>query len=227
MAAAYHSGQEQLFLFGGSDAGDIPLGETWVYSGTTWSQLTPATAPLSRTAVAMVYAPISQTLFLFGGQASTTYFNDLWQFDGSDWSQVSVNGGSPPARAYHALTYDEDEQVLWLFGGRTVTGTLLADLWRYDLATATWTEINDSGPSARMAHVLVYQPEWGELVLMGGAAGDGDTLLSDTWHYQVGVGWEEASPATSLPATAYHQAVYDSNSQGILLFTDGQTWQYQ
>ncbi len=63
----------------------------------------------------------------------------------------------------------------------------------------------------------------GQTVLVGGVADDGDTLLDDTWHYDDT--WLEASPATALPATAYHQAIYDGDN--IVVIADGEVWSYE
>lgn len=117
--------------------------------------------------------------------------------------------------------------ICLLFGGRTVTGTLLADLWAFDLAAQTWTELdagNGDGPSARMAHTLTYDPDTGNVVLVGGITNEGDTRMGDTWRFQDGE-WVEADPATPLPPRAYHQAVYTDNA--ILLFSARQLWRYQ
>src|SRR5690606_17135501 len=100
------------------------------------------------------------------------YYNDLWVFDGTGWSQVNVTGTLPAARTLHAMAYNPDDEKLYLFGGRTVSGTLLADLWAFDVATNAWNELTPAGPNpaVRQAHSLIYQPEWGSLVLVGGVS---------------------------------------------------------
>jgi hypothetical protein len=114
-----------------------------------------------------------------------------------------------------------------LFGGRTITGTLLADLWAFDPVSETWTELDSGsgeGPSARMAHSLTYDPDTDKVVLVGGLTNEGDTRLGDTWHYQNDQ-WAEANPATPLPPRAYHQAIYTNNA--IVLFSARQLWRYK
>ncbi|RME56446.1 hypothetical protein D6779_10610, partial [Candidatus Parcubacteria bacterium] len=116
---------------------------------------------------------------------------------------------------------------LLLFGGRNITGALLSDLWAFDLSTNSWQLLDDGGggggPPARMAHSLTYDPDTGDVVLAGGVAADGQTLLGDTWHYQAG--WSQATPATALPPRAYHRAVYAGDA--TLLFSDGEVWKYE
>ena len=62
------------------------------------------------------------------------------------------------------------------------------------------------GPPGRQAHSLTYDPGSGDVILVGGVAAEGDTLLGDTWHYRGG--WREAT--APLPPRAYHQIVYNS-----------------
>jgi hypothetical protein len=109
-----------------------------------------------------------------------------------------------------------------------VTGTQLADLWAFDLAAAEWAELDDGGsggPPARQASSLTYDPDTANMVLAGGDASGGDTLLGDTWHYRDG--WTEADPSTPLPPRAYHQAVYDGAGHALILFSNGEVWRYE
>jgi Galactose oxidase, central domain len=168
-----------------------------------------------------------KSVYLFGGDDGETYFNDLWKYEGDNWSEINVSGAKPVSRTLTALAYDPPNQRLLLFGGRTVTGTVLADLWAFDLGSSTWTSLNEGGgggdPPARMAHTLSYDPGTGKAVLVGGVAANGETLLADTWLYQAG--WSQANPATPLPAHAYHQAVYAGD--GLILVSNGEGWKYE
>jgi N-acetylneuraminic acid mutarotase len=133
------------------------------------------------------------------------------------------------------MTYDTATNRLLLFGGRTLTGTLLADLWAFDPGSNTWTELDDGGPSSgsgqsgggpppRMAHTLTYDPDTGNLVLVGGVAADGDTLLDDVWLYDDS-GWTQVASDMPLPSGAYHQAIYTDNA--IILVGNGEVWKYE
>ena len=119
-----------------------------------------------------------------------------------------------------------NDQLL-LFGGRTVTGTILADLWSFDLTTESWSLLDDGGggtdPPPRIAHTLTYDPDTGAAVLVGGAAANGKTLFGNTWHYAGG--WTQATPETPIPARAYHQAVY--TPAGIVVVSNGEVWRYE
>ncbi|MCP4428465.1 MAG: hypothetical protein GY803_28610, partial [Chloroflexi bacterium] len=136
MSMVYDDANNVLLLFGGSDATDTPLAETWTYSvsSNSWGQTTSTTLPPARSYSQMVYAGdgINTEIYLFGGNDGTIYYNDVWRYDGTDWSQVTTGGSPPPARTHHAIAYDSANDEILLFGGRNATGTLLADSWVLD-----------------------------------------------------------------------------------------------
>jgi uncharacterized repeat protein (TIGR01451 family) len=228
---AYDPMRQVMVLFGGSDETDLAFNQTWEYTNTDWVQVFPTTSPLSRTYHSLATNPVSGAIYLFGGNDGEMYFNDLWRYENGDWMEVPVTGPRPPARTLAAITFQPSNPPtsnrLLLFGGRTVTGTLLADLWTFDPISETWTELDDGGggggPPTRMAHTLTYDAATGNVVLVGGVTNEGDTLLNDTWHYRDG--WAEVTPATTLPGQAYHQAIYGDNA--IILFSNGEVWRYE
>jgi hypothetical protein len=186
MSMVYDDNNNVFVLFGGSDDTDTALAETWTFNSTTdtWVQQSPITSPPARTYGQMAYTDsgAATEIYLFGGNDGTTYYNDVWRYDGSDWIQVSTNGTRPTARTHHAIAYDPGNDIILLFGGRDATGTLLADTWQLDVANNdTWSQITSSGPSARMAHGLAYDPTNDNFVLVGGTNNSGDTILNDTW----------------------------------------------
>jgi PKD repeat protein len=225
---AYDPLRQATILFGGSDETDTALNQTWEYTHTDWVQLFPTTSPLSRTYHSLAANPAGGAIYLFGGNQGETHFNDLWVYQNGDWLEIQGSGTRPASRTLAALAYDPDKQRLLLFGGRSAAGTLLADLWSFDLMAQTWQELaaeGGGGPPARMAHTLTYDAAAGTAVLAGGAAGEGDGLLNDTWHYHDQTGWVEAAITPTLPEVDYHQAVYDG--QTLILFARGQVWKYE
>jgi N-acetylneuraminic acid mutarotase len=172
-ALGYVPGQG-VILFGGSNETDAALNQTWVYTGSTWTKLQ-ITGPLSRTWHSLAAGP-NGSLYLFGGNNGETYFNDLWKYENGGWTEVSITGDKPSARTLAAITFQPANlptfNRILLFGGRTISGTLLADLWAFDPGTNRWTELDDGGggggPPPRLAHSLTYDPATGQTVLAGG-----------------------------------------------------------
>ncbi|MCA9923644.1 MAG: hypothetical protein KC421_14800 [Anaerolineales bacterium] len=226
MAMVYDSSRNQIILFGGSDSADTALAETWEYDINDWEPLSPTTSPPARTNHTLVYDANQNKTILFGGNDGTTYFNDMWTFDGADWDPVTIYGDPPAARTLHGMAYNPDDNKLYLFGGRDSSGNELADLWSFDPTTNIWTDITAAGPSARQAHSLVYDTVQQALILVGGVSDSGDTTYNDTWHYDNG-SWTMASPLTGVSGVSYHALVYDSTNNQVILFTDGETWKYE
>ncbi|MBE7553645.1 MAG: PKD domain-containing protein [Anaerolineales bacterium] len=225
---AYDPLRQVTILFGGSDETDTALNQTWEYTHADWLQVFPTTSPLSRTYHSLAANPASGAVYLFGGNQGDIHLNDLWVYQNGVWQEIQGSGTRPVSRTLAAMTYDPDKNRLLLFGGRNAAGTLLADLWSFDLETETWQELaagGEGGPSARMAHTLTYDAAAGNAVLVGGVSGDGDSLLDDTWYYRDQPGWTEVTTTTGLPESDYHQAVYDGHA--ILLFSHGQVWKYE
>ena len=72
---------------------------------------------------------------------------------------------------------------------------------------------------------MVYDADKENAVMVGGTNNAGDSSLNDVWHYQSATGWTEANPPP-VPV-AYHRMVYDTARQLMLLFVNGETWQYK
>jgi hypothetical protein len=103
----------------------------------------------------------SGNFWLFGGSghASSTsgYLNDLWRWDGTNWTWVSGSNGinqigtfgtkgvaastNDPGARYSAVSWSGRSGSGWLFGGAGYASSgygNLNDLWRWDGANWTW-----------------------------------------------------------------------------------------
>ena len=79
-------------LFGGEGATG-PVGETWVFNGTTWKELSVDPSPTPRAGVDLTYDAQTGRLVLFGGEGPQGFYNDTWTFRSGAWRALS------PARA--------------------------------------------------------------------------------------------------------------------------------
>ena len=143
-------------------------------------------------------------MYVFGGQTGNSGgvpLNDLWQFDGTTWTQMTADGaaGSPPARDRAGVTWDWTNNKLIVFGGEDLAGAALGDTWEWDPATNAWTDVTPVGlsPSARKFTALAY--DWANFTVMmfGGLDGAG-AHKNDTWHFN-GTTWTELTPVGPLP----------------------------
>lgn len=176
-----------VVLFGGLGA-DGPLGDTWRFDGTTWSQLEPPVAPPARMDASM--AALGDRVVLFGGGTGVAVFHDTWTFDGKTWSEATLPG--PPGRAFASMTTLGDRVVL--FGGADASGAALDDTWTFD--GAAWTRvIAKAAPVGRYNATAVALG--GSIFLFGGLSGSTNsaTSLSDAWAFD-GEVWTARSTAT-------------------------------
>jgi len=80
---AYDSGLKAVVLFGGAvgTCCSNSLNDTWTWNGSKWTEIYPAnTLPGKRNAATMNYDPLFKSVFLFGGNRSTSgpVLGDTW-----------------------------------------------------------------------------------------------------------------------------------------------------
>lgn len=99
-ALAYDRTRQRTVLFGGYHHGTTmcDLSDTWEYDGTGWTRVTTAHVPPGRANAAMTYDSTRGVMVLFGGGVvnCSNLQNDTWEYDGSDWRQVSTSQQPPP-----------------------------------------------------------------------------------------------------------------------------------
>ena len=72
---------------GASDKSLQPLGDTWEWDGTNWTQLTPTSSPSARWDAQM--GSLRDTPVLFGGaDVQGNVLGDTWTWNGTTWVTV-------------------------------------------------------------------------------------------------------------------------------------------
>ena len=147
-----------------------------------WYSIMPTGATRSHHSMAEANGKI----FSFGGLQNGVYRSDLRQFDPLSREWITMISDRSPA----APTPRIDTQLvgsvgsLLLFGGRDENSNYLMDLWRMNLLTWTWENIQDTGgasswPSARYLHAVAADAQGGFFMF----GGDGGGLLNDVWRW--------------------------------------------
>ena len=77
----------------------------------------------------MAYDSARHVTVLFGGALNAGFYNDTWQYDGTDWTQV-ITAHAPSARRGTALAFDSARGVTVLFGGQG--DITLNDTWEFN-----------------------------------------------------------------------------------------------
>jgi N-acetylneuraminic acid mutarotase len=226
-AMCWDSPSGRVVLFGGvTDETGSFLNDTWAYDpvANAWTALNPAgEVPAARVGHSMVQDPDTGSAILFGGigEDISTY-SDTFAYDPATntWIELEPAGEVPPARYGHSMVYDEARRQVLLFGGYAEDGTRLNDLWAYDPAANTWTELEPTGslPARRNGSSLVYSSSTGLIILFGGY--HGAAWLNDTWAYDPSANtWTELeSDWEPPPGRAYHAMVYDSLRDSAIMF---------
>jgi N-acetylneuraminic acid mutarotase len=191
-SASWIDSDNNLWLFGGSgydtNGAYGRLNDLWKFDGTNWTWVSGTSAadrhgvygnlgdtesgnrPGSRNG-SKSWIDANGNFWLFGGQgydansnSSPGYLNDLWKFDGTNWTwmngsnivnQPGIYGTTgtaepdnvPGGRAIGASWIDNDGNF-WLFGGRgydvnSILGNL-NDLWKFDGTNWAWFSGSDS-----------------------------------------------------------------------------------
>ncbi len=190
-----------------------------------------------------VYEPcewidFSGNFWLFGGlNSSNGRLGDLWKYEPgtNNWTWMKGTGtanhaGSfgvqgvpslsnlPPGRSFGAATWVDLNGDLWLFGG-AISGGSLNDLWKYNIATNTWTWMKGATTIATSFAVWGTQgvpsqantPRWknecsgnwvdsaGNLWIYGGF---NNNYLNDMWKYNPGTNewtWMDGDSLINVP----------------------------
>jgi hypothetical protein len=182
-AMVYDPAHDRIVLFGGRTAAGAPLGDTWIWNGSSWSPGPPG--PSARFDHAMAYDPARGVVVLFGGNNGSQKLGDTWEWDGSGWDQRAATGPAPRSGA--ALSdYGSPCGSLLLFGGRNAAGALLQDHWFW--SGTSWTPGTATGalPSAREKARMLYDPAEARLWFFGGLTSTGRS--GEMWTATVGAG---------------------------------------
>jgi hypothetical protein len=169
-ALAYDPAHNRVILYGGRDAAGTALADTWLWNGSSWTDVTAtANGPSARFGAVMAYDAVRQTVVLFGGDTGAQKRNELFEWDGQlvRWVQKFPGGALPQARSFAALSsFDATAPGVVLFGGSGAA--LLNDSWVWN-GTA-WTPLTASGaiPTARQYPVLVQDAAAHRVFLYGG-----------------------------------------------------------
>jgi hypothetical protein len=106
MATDTASAVNGAVLFGGETAGGTLLGDTWNWTGTNWTRLSPTTNPPVRFSAGLAYDSVSGDLLLFGGHDAA--LDDTWDLSFSATpaaTTTSVVSSLNPSAAGGAVTF--------------------------------------------------------------------------------------------------------------------------
>lgn len=183
-------------------------GDTWEWDGTSWTEMSPATVPRGRSRIGFTYDPVRAKIVAFGGNdpgPAVSLRNDLWEWDGIDWRDVTPPINNPPGRTIPAMFYDDRRQILTLFGG-----VLFPDPGR-DL----WYLEPPARPSIQLAAQLpddVPPDAWQDLRVRANCGGRGEAGIGARL-----LGWQTRHPAGVYETLAVNGADVDAAPNETLI----------
>jgi len=184
----------------------------WAWDGENWSDVSPAgDQPARRTYHGMAYDTVRERLVVFGGffldlaqgMDGLLFRDDVWEFDGVRWQEITPVQWRIGPRSNIAMAYDAAHERVVLASGRHLFD-MLQETWLWD--GRAWTDVNGATAGKRSGHTMAYDSTRRRAVVFGGRYESG-LLLDDTWMWQNPV-WHNVSHAGSPPARTGHTSVF-------------------
>ncbi|OGL47316.1 MAG: hypothetical protein A2161_17100 [Candidatus Schekmanbacteria bacterium RBG_13_48_7] len=212
-------GELGLLIFGGND-GSL-LNDLWFYNLATdeWMEITGTSGDIPPpmmgcSAVSLILG--TGEMIIFGGYTGSGYSNEIYSYSPppvNEWTLLSSVTDPPPPRTEQSaiLIPDSTGDTILIFGGKD-SSVYFNDLWKFDLASTTWTEISAAGdiPAARASHTAVYNDTDNQMIVFGGET---PVCNDDTYILNLSTNnWTELIPLISPDARAEHVSIWDNLS---------------
>ena len=235
-AMTYDSGRRVVVLHGGFE-GTTHHTDTWEYDGNDWTVVATIGTPPPRTNPELVYDPVERRCLLIGGRLGLgSNETQTWEYDGATgtWSQIPTPV-SPTSVWEFWIAYDSWNHRTLLYGGADGSFVEQDQLWQFDNATDTWSELTSvAGPGYRRKGQGAFDELRGVFVVYGGNQAGGGGHYQDTWEYDVSTGlWAEHLASAGPTVRADFGAAYDSRRARIVLMgtvgngsSNRQTWEF-
>lgn len=198
----------KIFLLGGWD-GSQDLADMWAFDPTdnSWTLLSADVeaqgGPCGRSCHKAVLHTETHQLYVLGRYLDPERRDplnlpcDFFRFDlnTNHWTRISSNvraEGGPGCIYDHQMVVDEDDNCIWVFGGRLLGGTneqsVYSGLYKYCLKTNVWTLVHSDGNApinddssaplipyiqpiripARIGHSMLFDPSTRSLLILSG-----------------------------------------------------------
>lgn len=212
MAFVYMTSRKEAVLFGGSDALNNVLADTWTFKGGCWSNTTASQSPAARDFTASAYDPALGIVLLYGGRGGGQFYFDTWAWNGLTWAELASTG--PSMFGGPVAGFDPVKQRPILFG--MVSGGS-SETWAWD--GSQWQRQSPvHSPAGRQTPSMALDAVRGQLLLFGGVS-PGVGALNDTWTWN-GTDWVQLTPATS-PSPRFRATMGSSSAQMVIVLWGG------
>lgn len=244
-ASVDQPGRNRLLVYGGWQENGVRF-DTWEWDGLGWIRRRPLHDPGNRVAATMTYDELRHRVILIGGATdfmpSFTFdkSTSTWEWDGDDWTQLSVLHSPPPSTAATS-TWDPERNLVLMFGGFSppvddgaggTTSPGSDQLWAFD--GFDWRQIPRTEPwppPSGLASMVWDRARKRAVLLSGfkelnfsasgtnfGLTADGAANFSpigDTWEWDGSVWTQTGTREAQGLVTAGGSLVYDEVKQSV------------
>ncbi|MHA2093604.1 MAG: Kelch repeat-containing protein [Candidatus Hodarchaeales archaeon] len=209
----------------------IDAGSAYIFSESSWSDVTTSGDPPPRAYHEMTYDSESDVMIMTHGQYSwpDSFPEETWTYSANSniWTNKTTST-KPRGVSGHAIAYDSKNDVVIMFGGGYRNDKSTSETWAYDYNSNTWENRTPLlSPPARIGHEMVYDVQSEKLILVGGGQDllQGSLFYNDVWsyHYETNT-WTNVTPALNPQARWYFSMVYDVNADRTILFGGSTVW---
>jgi hypothetical protein len=178
-----------------------------------WTRASSAQNPPGVWHAAMAPDPDRGEVLLFGGILAEPQgrSSQAWSWNGTTgaWTNrtpAPLPSSWPPALSDHRMVWDPVRQRILMFGGTNGDGTATADLWEWNGATGTWTNLTPvplptAWPAPREGPGVTYDVARGRLIVVSGyTPNDAPGVPDDVWEWNSADGtWTNRTPDPRPP----------------------------
>jgi hypothetical protein len=182
--AVYDPVGQQMVVWAGQQ-GSRFFNDTWTLNLQTleWRNVSPSSGrPKARYGSASVYDPLERSLVQFAGFTEEgRRFQDTQSFGiaSQSWINITPDGAKPGIRCLLTGALDRAARRMIIYGGQR--NGPLDDLWAYDLASRTWTELTPAARPAGRFFASSFVNQEGHFIVFGGSTSNGNS--NETWSF--------------------------------------------
>jgi hypothetical protein len=218
--AVYDPVGQQMVVWAGQQ-GSRFFNDTWTLNLRTleWRNVSPPSGrPKARYGSASVYDPLERSLVQFAGFTEEgRRFQDTQSFDiaSQNWINITPDGAKPSIRCLLTGALDRAARRMIIYGGQR--NGPLDDLWAYDLASRTWTELTPASRPAGRFFASSFVNREGHFVIFGGSTSNGNSNDTHAFNFQTGQ-WSQLEIADPPSGRNGMMGAYIENEDRFIIF---------
>jgi hypothetical protein len=218
--AIYDPVDQQMVIWAGQQ-GSRFFNDTWTLNLRTleWRNVSPSSGrPKARYGSASVYDPVERSLVQFAGFTEEgRRFQDSQSFGiaSQSWTNITPDGAKPDIRCLLTGALDRTSRRMIIYGGQR--NGPLDDLWAYDLASRTWTELTPAARPTGRFFASSFVNREARFVVFGGSTANGNS--NETWAFNFQTGqWSQLEIAAPPSARNGMMGAYIEAEDRFIIF---------